>query len=136
MKCALFNVLSLGLSASQASASPHVDSQIVLSSPNSVDNDNDVPFHAVDDAIIAALDAHPDPVDALVALRPELAHDLAEPRLLHVFGRDAPQWLPRGTSCAFAGRAASFGTLLAMRTTWTPRLQATLICPIYPTSRS
>ncbi|KAI0192843.1 peptidase [Astrocystis sublimbata] len=91
-----FRILSLGLAASQVSASLLADSQVVLGAPDSVDNHIDAPIHAADDAILAALVAHPDPVDALVSLRPELADELAEPRLLHVFGHDAPQWMTEG----------------------------------------
>ncbi|TGJ79443.1 hypothetical protein E0Z10_g9319 [Xylaria hypoxylon] len=96
MNCALLKLLSLGLAASQVSASLRVDSQVVLGSSESLDNDNNIPVHVVYDAILAALDAHSDPVDALVSLRPELADELAEPRLLHVFGQDTPRWRTEG----------------------------------------
>ncbi|KAI0975639.1 peptidase family M28 [Xylaria arbuscula] len=90
----LKSILALGFSASQVSALLRADSQVVLGPPSSLDNETLV--HVVDDAILAALDAHPDPVDALVSLRPELADNLAEPRLLHVFGDDKPQWMTEG----------------------------------------
>ncbi|KAI0487707.1 peptidase [Xylaria cf. heliscus] len=96
MNHAFFRGLFLGLTVSQVSASLRVDSQVVLGASDSLDSNDDIPIHVVDDAILAALDAHPDPVDALVSLRPELADELAEPRLLHVFGRDAPQWMTEG----------------------------------------
>ncbi|TRX90946.1 hypothetical protein FHL15_008151 [Xylaria flabelliformis] len=93
-----FKVVFLGLTALQVSASLRVDSQIVLGASDSLDSNKDfpVPVHAVDIDIVAALKAYPDPVDALLSLRPELADELAEPRLLHVFGRDTPQWMTEG----------------------------------------
>ncbi|KAI0858068.1 peptidase family M28 [Xylaria cubensis] len=92
-----FKVLFFGLTALQVSAL-RVDSQIVLGAPDSLDSNKDipVPVHAINIDIFKALKAHPDPVDALVSLRPELADELAEPRLLHVFGRDTPQWMTEG----------------------------------------
>ncbi|KAI1170500.1 hypothetical protein F4777DRAFT_591903 [Nemania sp. FL0916] len=86
----LLKLLFLGLSAPRVSASL----QTVLGAPDA--SHGDARVHAVDDAILAALDAHPDPVDALVSLRPEMADELAERRLLHVFGQDAPQWMTEG----------------------------------------
>jgi leucyl aminopeptidase len=52
--------------------------------------------HAVDPAILAALEAHPDPVDAYLSLKPEAAAELAAPRLLHVAGEEAPRWMTEG----------------------------------------
>ncbi|KAI0423869.1 peptidase family M28 [Xylaria sp. FL1042] len=94
MNYILLKLLALGLSVSQASASLRAGSQVVLGSPDSFDAG--APVHPVDDAILVALDAYADPVDALVSLRPELADELASPRLLHVFGNDTPQWMTEG----------------------------------------
>ncbi|KAI0111127.1 peptidase family M28 [Nemania sp. FL0031] len=94
MNYALLKLLLLGLSASQASALLREDSQIVLGSSES--SGRNTPIHAVDHAILTALRTHPDPVDALVSLRPELADELAEPRLLHILGHDTPQWMTEG----------------------------------------
>ncbi|KAI1127250.1 hypothetical protein F5Y10DRAFT_198591 [Nemania abortiva] len=99
-------LLFLGLSASQVSASLRADSQIVLSSSDSPDRDT--PVHAVDDAILAALEAHPDPVDALVSLRPDLADELAEPRLLHVLGHGAPRWMTEGDKLRLRRKGQKF----------------------------
>jgi leucyl aminopeptidase len=52
--------------------------------------------HQVDPAILAALEKYPDPVDAYVALHPEAAEQLAEPRLLRVFGESSAQWRTEG----------------------------------------
>lgn len=54
------------------------------------------PEHVVDDTILAALAANPDPVDALISLRPEMAAQLAESRLIHVLGEDKPRWMKEG----------------------------------------
>ena len=94
MNCNLLKLLAVGLSASHVSASLRLDSQVVLGSSDSLDNK--LPIHTVNDTILAALNTYPDPVDALVFLRPELTDELAEPRLLHVFGSDAPQWMTEG----------------------------------------
>ncbi|KAI1419194.1 peptidase [Xylaria sp. FL1777] len=106
MNCILFKLLALGLSASQVSASLRAGSQVVLGSPDSLGNDS--PVHAVDMAILVALDAHPDPVDALVSLRPELLGELAEPRLLHVFGHDTPQWMTEGDKLRLRRKGLKF----------------------------
>ncbi|GAP86703.1 putative peptidase family M28 [Rosellinia necatrix] len=94
MASALLKLFFLGLSTSRVSASLHVDSQVVLGPSTYLDRD--IPVHVVDDAILVAVQTHPDPVDALVSLRPELADELAEPRLLHVFGHGTPQWMTEG----------------------------------------
>ena len=52
--------------------------------------------HTVDEAILVALGTYADPVDALLCLQPESAASLAEPRLLHVFGQEKPEWLTEG----------------------------------------
>lgn len=52
--------------------------------------------HAVDPAILAALEAHNDPVDAWIALHPEVAENLSQPRLLHVAGDKNAQWMTEG----------------------------------------
>lgn len=52
--------------------------------------------HQVDPAILAALEKYPDPVDAFIALHPEAAEQLAEPRLLRLFGESSAQWMTEG----------------------------------------
>lgn len=53
--------------------------------------------HTVDDAILAALEAHSDPVAALVSLDAENESFLAQPRLLRILGGDSgPQWMTEG----------------------------------------
>jgi len=107
----MFKLLFLGLSASQVSASlAGADQQVVLNTP--VDVSKPDPFtpavHTVDNAILAALEAHADPVDALVSLRPELADELAEPRLLHVYGDESPQWMTEGDKLRLRRKAQRF----------------------------
>lgn len=89
---------SLALVASHISTFSNAEQQIVLgpSRHNPAPFRDAVTRHAVDDTILAALEAHPDPVDALIALRPELSDELAEARLLHVYGDDAPRWVTEG----------------------------------------
>lgn len=52
--------------------------------------------NVADDTILAALAAYPDPVDAMISLQPEMAAQLAESRLIHVFGEDKPRWMKEG----------------------------------------
>ena len=52
--------------------------------------------HKVSASIVEALETHQNPVDALLSLHPELAGQLAEPRLLHVAGEKEPQWMTEG----------------------------------------
>lgn len=96
-------LLLLGLSE-QVVSSPSRDGQVVIAPPTSNDHTEAVPStyadahgdHIVDDSILAALGAHADPVDALISLQPELAAQLAERRLIHVFDQPEPQWMTEG----------------------------------------
>lgn len=75
--------------------------QVMIAPPENI---NDAPVsssdfgreHAVDDSILAALAAYPDPVDAMISLQPEMAAQLAESRLIHVLGEDKPRWMKEG----------------------------------------
>lgn len=76
------------------------NSQVVLAPPHDE--------HIVDPAILAALDAYPDPVDALVFLQPETADELAQPRLLHVVGELEPQWMTEGDKLRLRRKGMKF----------------------------
>lgn len=97
-------LLLLSLSQRVVSAPRQDAQQHVLAPPSSNDDLPGAPSssanvygeHAVDEAIWAALKAHPDPVDALVSLHPELAEKLAEPRLILVAGQLEPEWMTEG----------------------------------------
>lgn len=97
-------LLLLLLSSSQrVVSSPNQGGQVVLTSPPEDQDPIAPPYadahagHVVDESILAALDAHSDPVDALVALQPDLAAQLAEQRLVYVFGEDeTPVWKTEG----------------------------------------
>lgn len=52
--------------------------------------------HAPDPAMLHALKLHPDPVDALIFLQPEMAKKLAEPRLLRIAGEKEARMLTEG----------------------------------------
>lgn len=87
-------------------SAPNQGAQIVITPPTSNDNDHTKAAsssyadahadHVVEDSILAALSAHSDPVDALISLQPELAAELAERRLIHVFGEPEPVWMTEG----------------------------------------
>ncbi|KAH7308620.1 peptidase [Stachybotrys elegans] len=80
------------------SASP--DAQLRLTKPSTK--------HAVDTAIYRALEAHDDPVDAFLSLRPEAADALAEPRLLRVFGEAEAQWMTEGDKMRLRRKGLNF----------------------------
>ncbi|UNI21642.1 Bacterial leucyl aminopeptidase [Purpureocillium takamizusanense] len=64
--------------------------------------------HAVDPAILRAIEAHADPVDALLSLQPGLAAEMASPRLLHVSGDAAPRWMTEGDKLRLRRRRRKF----------------------------
>jgi len=83
------SILALVLSFSRLGLAAVSPAQAVLAPPTPS-------VHIVDKAILAALRTHADPVDALIALQPESAAALAEPRLLRVFGEEKPEWMTEG----------------------------------------
>ncbi|KAF6832150.1 peptidase family m28 [Colletotrichum musicola] len=74
------------------------------------DSDATVParVHKADDAVLAALKAHPDPVDALIALQPEKADKMAERRLIHVFGEKEAEWMTEGDKLRLRRKGKKF----------------------------
>ncbi|KAG8162487.1 hypothetical protein KVR01_008252 [Diaporthe batatas] len=101
MRCSLPAKLTLLLLAccEQVIASVQDASQQVVLGPQ--DDSSKIksdlnPEHVVDESILAALAANPDPVDALISLRPEMAAQLSESRLIHVLGEDKPRWMKEG----------------------------------------
>ncbi|KAN0121918.1 Zn-dependent exopeptidase [Hyaloscypha variabilis] len=72
------------------------DKQAVLAPPPDQGAPHTCAEHAVDNAVLAALKTHSDPVAALLSLQPESAAELAQPRLLHVIGEQAPEWMTEG----------------------------------------
>ncbi|KAG5918063.1 hypothetical protein E4U42_007012 [Claviceps africana] len=65
------------------------DAQLRLSEPKSASH------HQADAAVLAALEKHADPVDALLSLHPERADELAQPRLLRILDGDTT-WMTEG----------------------------------------
>src|SRR3569833_1962510 len=70
--------------------------QAVLGGPAGHPDLSETGCHVVEEAILSALDTYPDPVDALVSLRPDLEASLSEPRLLHVLGKATAEWMAEG----------------------------------------
>ncbi|GKZ39766.1 hypothetical protein AbraIFM66950_001153, partial [Aspergillus brasiliensis] len=101
-------LLLLWGTAGAALASPHplLDSQVVFATDHEAPNTPGK--HAVDEAILSALDAHSDPVAALVSLRPETAAFLAEPRLLHLRGEEKAEWMTEGDKLRLRQRGQKF----------------------------
>ncbi|CAK7231219.1 hypothetical protein SCUCBS95973_007837 [Sporothrix curviconia] len=111
MPSSIRNSLLLALGASRLGVFAH-DPQVVLAPPavGAPVAGDDLSSSAVDEDfsegllsslpsaedVLKAVAAHDDPVAALVAVRPDLAAELAEPRLLHVFGEAAPEWMTEG----------------------------------------
>lgn len=88
------------LSASFFSASASQEAQVHLTAS--------AKHHQVDPAILAALEKYPDPVDALVALHPEAAEQLAQPRLLHVSGESSAKWMTEGDKLRLKRKGKKF----------------------------
>jgi leucyl aminopeptidase len=78
-----------------------LDPQVVFTPNREVD-------HIPDNAILAAIKEHSDPVDALVSLRPDLAAELAQPRLLHVIGEQKSKWMTEGDKLRLRRRKRKF----------------------------
>ena len=106
----LRSILVLLLSTSQfALGSTFQDQQAPLAQPPEL---QDVPTaHIVNQAILAALKSHADPVAALVSLQPESAASLAEPRLLHVFGDGNSEWMTEGDKLRLRRRGKKFADI-------------------------
>jgi leucyl aminopeptidase len=100
-------VLGLLLSTSQlALGSSFQDKQVILVPSPEVQNAHT--RHFVDKEILTALKTHSDPVAVLVALQPEIAATLAEPRLLHIFGDQKPEWMTEGDKLRLHRRGKKF----------------------------
>ncbi|KAK1770259.1 Zn-dependent exopeptidase [Phialemonium atrogriseum] len=65
----------------------------------------------VDQAILAALKTHSDPVAALISLEPGIAAELAQPRLLHVSGEREPEWMTEGDKLRLRRRGKKFADI-------------------------
>jgi leucyl aminopeptidase len=83
-------------------STPSLNTQVVLDASNEAESIADK------SAITSALKKYSDPVDALVALQPGSATELAEPRLLHVFGEQKPQWMTEGDKLRLRRRGRKF----------------------------
>ncbi|KAG5982550.1 hypothetical protein E4U55_001737 [Claviceps digitariae] len=104
MRSSTFNwrLLLLGTSlVAVGTASP--DAQIPLGGATSK-------THQVDAAILAALEKHPDPVDAFVSLYPERADELAQPRLLYIFNENT-KWMTEGDKLRLKRKGKKFADL-------------------------
>ncbi|KAI1322167.1 peptidase family M28 [Xylariaceae sp. FL0255] len=95
-----FCLLALAAASSPVSAWVFwAKQQAVLSIKNHDDSSlaNGPIVHTADAHVLAAIEAHPDPIDAYLSLYPKQAAELAAPRLIHVHGDEAgPQWLTEG----------------------------------------
>lgn len=85
------------------------EKQVPLSSHPSQDVSN--AGHVVDREVTTALKKHTDPVDALLSLRPELATELAEKRLIHIFGDEKPEWMTEGDKMRLRRRGKRFADI-------------------------
>ena len=82
--------------------SPFLETQVVLGSSTEAERIAD------NDAISTALKKYPDPVAALVSLQPDSTVELAQPRLLQVFGEQKPQWMTEGDKLRLRRRGRKF----------------------------
>ncbi|TDZ18663.1 Leucine aminopeptidase 1 [Colletotrichum orbiculare MAFF 240422] len=101
-------LLLLGSSQLVLGTPSNADQAVIASSSDDVPSSGSVKVHKVDEAITAALEAYPDPVDALVHLQPEKAAQLAEPRLIHVFGEKKAEWMTEGDKLRLRQKGKKF----------------------------
>lgn len=104
----LRSALVLLLSTQFALGASFQDKQAVLVQSPELPFANAQAEHVVDEAILAALKTHFDPVAALLSLQPELAADLAQERLLHVVGEQKPEWMTEGDKLRLRRRGKKF----------------------------
>lgn len=122
------SVLALLLSISQLSLGSAVqDAQAVIAPPNlEVPTTGHAVEHIVNKAIFAALDAHSDPVAALLSLQPDIAAELAEPRLLQVFGEQQPEWLTEGDKLRLRRHGKKFMDITDHKDAYSQQAEASL----------
>jgi len=114
----------------QALSSPRQGGQAVLAPPSSDHESVLPPFpnahgeHGVDESILAAIDAHSNPVDALLSLQPELAAQLAEPRLIHVFGTPKAEWMTEGDKLHLRREGKKFRDITDYQELYTDSIEA------------
>lgn len=100
-------LLLLGTSlVALGTASPDAQRPLHLHAPGSEKH-----HHQVDPAVLAALQNHPDPVDAFVSLHPELTDELAQPRLLHIFDEGTTKWLTEGDKLRLKRKGKKFADI-------------------------
>jgi len=116
-------VLGLLLSTSQlALSSSFKDEQALLVPSSEIQTAHTK--HVVDKAILAALKTHSDPVAALIALQPETAVNLAEPRLLHIFGDQKSEWMTEGDKMRLRRRGKKFADITDYRDFYAQQIDA------------
>lgn len=109
MRYSLSAKLLLLLGSSQLAVASAVDGeQVVIAADTGSDGTAPARVHKADDAVLAALKAHADPVDALIALQPEKADKLAERRLIHVFGEKKAEWMTEGDKLRLRRKGKKF----------------------------
>lgn len=92
MRSSLATTLVLLFCFSESVVSRHrQEVQVVIAPPT----DNPAAKHVTEEAIHAAIETYPDPVDALIALHPEAAPGLSAPKLIQVVGEEAA-WMTEG----------------------------------------
>ncbi|KAH6638675.1 peptidase family M28 [Truncatella angustata] len=74
--------------------------------------------------LLQVVQAHKDPVDAYLALRPEAAEELAEPRLLHVLGEPEPKWMTNGDKMRLRRKEHKFMDVTDYQDMYTEQLGA------------
>ena len=69
--------------------------------------------HHIDEAIIAAVKEHADPVAAILSLDADLEAVLGQPRLLHVLGELQPTWMTEGDKLRLRRKGRKFVDITA-----------------------
>lgn len=117
MRYSLSAKLLLVLGSSQLVLSSPDDQRVLVPATESTINDDvatsgwdKAPVFTIEnkDVIFAALKRYADPVDALVALQPDMADTLAEPRLIHVHGEKMAEWMTEGDKLRLRRKGRKF----------------------------
>lgn len=112
LRPALTNLLLLLGAADLAVSSRDPGAQVVFApstdTPNGPASHHDYTTQKAQEQLLQTLQAHPDPVDAYLALRPDAAAELAEPRLLHVLGNQEPEWMTVGDKMRLRRKGKKF----------------------------
>ncbi|KAF7541620.1 hypothetical protein G7054_g411 [Neopestalotiopsis clavispora] len=112
----IINLLLLASTADRVVSSQGAGAQQVVLGPSAAQSagyspetvHHDFTTEEAKQRILRTVESYPDPVDAYIALHPDSAAALAEPRLLHVIGEDEPEWMTVGAKMRLRRQGKKF----------------------------